>query len=150
MRYRNHAVSLLAWVVVWVFWLTLTHSFHPTFLLAVIVTTSLVGVYAAATYVNHLVLVPMLCASGLSLRYAVSLVATMALLTAVGLGIIRLSYLMTFGPDADPNGVYKHYAIDLFGMVVHVGAAALVVWLMQWHARRADRSALSTEKKRLP
>ena len=74
----------------------------------------------------------------------------MALLTAVGLGIIRLSYLMTFGPDADPYGVYKHYAIDLFGMVVHVGAAALVVWLMHWHVTRADRTALSTEKKRLP
>jgi hypothetical protein len=55
----------------------------------------------------------------------------MALLTAVALAIIRLSYLVTIGPDPDPYGLYKHYAIDLFGMAVHVGLAALIVRLMK-------------------
>jgi hypothetical protein len=33
------------------------------------------------------------------------------------------------GPDPDPNGAYKHFAIDLFGMVVHSVVAARVVTL---------------------
>ena len=123
--------SMFAWIAVWGFWLTLTYGFHPTFLLALIVTTSLVSVYSVASYVNHLVLVPRLSARGMGWRYLISLVAVMALLTAVGLAMIRLSYLMTLGPDPDPYGLYKHYAIDLFGMVVHVGAAALIVRFKQ-------------------
>lgn len=51
-------LSLVAWVGVWAFWLAVTHKFHPTFALAVIVTPSLVVAYAVAAYVNHLVLVP--------------------------------------------------------------------------------------------
>lgn len=123
--------SLFAWIAVWGFWLALTYHFHPTFLLAVIVTTSLVGVYAVASYVNHLVLVPRLCSRGMGWNYLISLVAVMALFTAVGLAMIRLSYLLTLGPDPDPYGLYKRYAIDLFGMVVHVGAAALICRLTQ-------------------
>lgn len=123
--------SLFAWIAVWGFWLTLTYGFHPTFLLAVIVTTSLVGVYAVATYINHLVLVPRLCTRDIGWSYLISIGAVMALLTAVGLAMIRISYLVTLGPDPDPYGLYKHYAIDLFGMVVHVGIAALIVRFTQ-------------------
>ena len=123
--------SLLAWIAVWGFWLTLTYGFHPTFLLAMIVTTSLVGVYAVTTYINHLVLIPRLCSGGIGGRYLISITAVMTLLTAVALAIIRLSYLVTLGPDPDPYGFYKHYAIDLFGMAVHVGLAALVVRFAQ-------------------
>ena len=79
------------------------------------------------------------------MKYVVSLVATMALLTAIALVVIRVSYFITWGPDADPNGAYKHYAIDLFGMVIYVGAAALVVWLMKWTITDADRAARSAE-----
>lgn len=121
------ASSLLVWVGVWVFWLALTRDFHPTFPLAVIVTTSLVAAYAVAAYVNHLVLVPRFWSAGHRWWYAVWLAITMALLTAAALAVIRVSYLELWGPDADPYGVYKHYAIDLFGMAVHVSVAALVV-----------------------
>lgn len=79
---RRFCVSLLFWVGVWVFWLATTHTFHPTFALAVIVTTSLVTCYAVAAYVNHLVLVPRLWAAGRYRRYAAWLAITMALLTA--------------------------------------------------------------------
>ena len=48
-------------------------------------------------------------------------------LIAAALAVIRVSYLKLFGPDADPNGVSKHFAIDLFGMAVHLPAAAVVV-----------------------
>ncbi len=123
--------SLFAWIAVSGFWLTLTYGFHPTFSLAVIVTSSLVSVYAVATYVNHLVLMPRLWSQGMGWSYIISIVAVMASLTAVGLAMIRLAYLVTLGPDPDPYGLYKHYAIDLFGMMVHFGAAALIGRFMQ-------------------
>jgi hypothetical protein len=123
--------SLFAWIAVWCFWLTLTRGFHPSFSLAVIATTSLVGFYAIAAYTNHLVLVPRLCSHGVGWSYLISMAAVMALLTALALAIIRISYLVTLGSDPDPYGLYKHYAIDLFGMVVHVGLASLAVRLTQ-------------------
>ncbi len=67
------------------------------------------------------------------MKYTLTLVATMAILTASALAVIRLAYFLVLGPDADPLGVYKHFAIDIFGMVVHVSAAALVVWLVKYN-----------------
>jgi hypothetical protein len=96
-------------------------------LLAVIVTTVLVVAYATAAYVNHLVLVPRIFASKRYGVYALLLGAVMVVLTALALGVIRASYMELEGLDPDPFGVYKHFAIDLFGMVVHVGAATMVV-----------------------
>jgi hypothetical protein len=110
----------------------LTRHFHPTLLLAVIVTTSLVSAYAIASYLNHTVLIPRFWVTQRRLRYGVWLLLLMAILTAVALTILRTAYLTMLGPDPDPNGVYKHYAIDFFGMVVHVSAAAGVMRLREW------------------
>ncbi len=105
----------------------MTRDFHPLFSLAVVVTTSLVVAYAAAAYVNHLVLIPRLFATGRRWSYASGLAVTMAVLTAAALAVIRVTYAEWWGPDPDPNGVYKHFAIDLFGMAVHLVGAAVVV-----------------------
>jgi hypothetical protein len=51
----------------------------------------------------------------------------MAALTAAALAVIRTAYAAWWGPDPDPHGAYKHYAIDLFGMALHVLAAAVTV-----------------------
>ncbi len=126
-HFRRIGASLVAWVGVWAFWLIVTRDFHPLFSLAVVVTTSLVVAYAAAAYVNHLVLIPRLFATGRRWSYASGLAVTMAVLTAAALAAIRVTYAEWWGPDPDPNGVYKHYAIDLFGMAVHVLLAAGVV-----------------------
>ncbi len=120
--------SLIAWLAVGVFWLIVTRAFHPTWLLAIIVTSSLVCAYAAASYINHLALVPKYFSTGRYGMYAAALFATMVVLTALVLAIIRFSYFEALGPDPDPNGVYIHFAIDLTGMLVHVTAAAFVVW----------------------
>lgn len=130
-------VSLLGWLVVWTFWLFSTRNSHPTFLLSFIVTSSLVCAYAAAAYGNHLLLIPRLWTRGLHWQYVACLVTMMAIFTAFSLAIIRFSYTMICGPDTDPYGVYKHYAIDLFGMVVHVAGAALIVWFAS-RLRNAD------------
>ncbi len=111
----------------WAFWLALTHQFHPTFTLALIVSTSLTVAFAAASYVNHYVLVPRFWALGRPIHYACWLATTMAVLTAIALAIIRTSYFVMHGPDADPHGAIKHYLIDFFGMIVHVTLAALIV-----------------------
>jgi hypothetical protein len=121
------ALSLLGWFGAWVLWFTLTRDFHPTLTLAVIVTTSLVVAYAAAAYINHLVLIPRFWATGRPIWYVFSLSMMMALLTAAALAVIRTSYFQLWGPDPDPNGAYKHFAIDLFGMAVHLLLAAGVV-----------------------
>jgi hypothetical protein len=54
-----------------------------------------------------------------------------AVLTAAALAVIRVSYVKAVGPDPDPLGVYKHYAIDFLGVLVHVAAAVLVVWVVR-------------------
>jgi hypothetical protein len=120
--------SFVAWLAVGVFWLIATKGFHPTWGLAVITTSTLVSAYAAAAYVNHLGLVPTYWRAGQYGKYAVALGITMALLTAVGLAVIRTCYYLTLGPDPDPNGVYVHYAIDFIGMAFHLIVAAGVVW----------------------
>ena len=57
-----------------------------------------------------------------------ALLVTMAVFTGVALAVIRVSYSKLEGPDPDPNGLYIHYGIDFFGMVVHLLGAAGVVW----------------------
>lgn len=130
---RRQAIrwSACAWVVVGLFWYFTTRNFHPTTVLAVIVTGSLVMAYALAAYLNHLVLIPDYWRRGRWAMYAASLLATMTILTALALLVIRYSYFYLWGPDDDPNGAYKHFAIDWLGMAVHLLAAAVVVGLVR-------------------
>ena len=123
--------SVLAWIAVAAFWLLVTRSAHPTWTLAFIVTGSLITAYAGAAYVNHLLLIPRLLAARRFAAYWVALLGTMIALTGLALAVIRISYERAFGPDADPNGVYKHFGIDFFGMAVHLLVAAAVVWIFQ-------------------
>lgn len=120
-------LSLVAWIGVWCFWMLTTRRFHPNTTIAVVVTTALVAAYATAAYLNHLVLLPRLWDAGKRGRYLAALVAVMLGFTAATLAIIRFSYRSWLGPDPDPNGVYKHFAIDFAGMVLHLAAAAAVV-----------------------
>ena len=125
---RAVGLAHLAWVGVGLFWFATTRHYHPTPALAVIVTVSLVGAFAAAADVHHLVLIPRYWRTRRYAAYSGLLLATMAAVTAAALAVIRASYLRLHGPDADPYGVYKHFAIDLFGTAVHVAVAAGVVW----------------------
>jgi hypothetical protein len=143
---RSMVVSLFGWLMAWAFWLSLTYRFHPTFALALIVTTSLIVAFAAASYCNHLIFVPRYWTLNRHGEYVCWLAATMAIFTAIALAIIRTSYFEMYGPDADPYGVYKHFAIDLLGMIVHVAIAAAIVWLMRTSARTTDRTSVESEQ----
>lgn len=124
---RRLGISLIVWFMVWLFWLAMTHQFHPMLILAVIVTTCLVLAYAVESYLNQLLLIPKYWRAGRRWEYALWLSLSMTLLTAGALAAIRISYLKLWGADADPYGVYKHFAIDLFGMIVHVSVSNLAV-----------------------
>lgn len=138
--------SLVAWFGVWAFWFLTTRKFHPTAALAFTVTTALVAAYATAAYLNHLVLLPRMWEVGKRWRYLATLVAVIVTLTAAALTVIRLCYLEWWGPDPDPNGAYKHFAIDLVGMVVHLVLAAVVVTVAR---KLAARGALKAPAERL-
>src|SRR6516162_5214803 len=129
---RSSAIgwSVVAWVGVGVFWFFATQGFHPTRALAVVVTVSLVTAYAVASYVNHLVLIPTYWRTGRYTSYVTWLAFMMALLTAAGFAVLRTCYIVAMGPDRDPYGLYKNYAIDLFGMAFHLLIAAGIVWVV--------------------
>jgi hypothetical protein len=136
---RRQAIiySLAAWLTVGAFWLIATRSFHPTWTLAVITTSALVGAFASAAYLNHLVLIPRYFELGQDWTYVLMLLAMMLGLTGLALLVIRISYLRVVGPDSDPLGVHKHFGIDLFGMAVHLALAAAVVCAVQKAERRS-------------
>jgi len=71
----------------------------------------------------------------------------MAFLNGVALAVIRFSYGSMIGPDPDPLGVYKHYFIDLFGMVVHLLLAAGVVTLFQRLAKSQPKPNFDSKRK---
>ena len=116
----------MIWFSVWAFWLFATRGFHPTFPLALITTTSLILAYAGEYYLNQFFLVPKFFHKGSMAKYVCLLLASMASLTGLALLIIRMSYTEIIGPDPDHLGAPKHFAIDLFGMAVHLGAASLI------------------------
>lgn len=127
-RKRAILLSIAAWIAIWVFWLATTRSFHANWTLATIATTAMIVCFAAAAYVNQLLLVPRLWRRRRFATYFASLLLVMFGLTAVALAVIRVFYTVVFGPfPVKPWHV--DYGIDFFGMVVHVAAAAFVVWL---------------------
>ncbi len=128
---RAHPV----WVAVGLFWFVITRDFHPTTELAAILTVALVAAFAVSVDVNHAVLIPRYGRTRRYGAYAALLLGTMVAATAVALAVIRGAYFELHGPDADPYGLHKHFAIDLFGTSVHVAGAAVVVQAWRNSAR---------------
>jgi hypothetical protein len=118
--------------------------------LALITTGSLVLAYAIVAYVNSFVLVPRYWLARDYARYFARLIAVMALFTALVLAIIRTSYFRSLGPDPDPNGLYKHFAIDFLGMAAHLAGTAVVLNISsRWYPSTAwtpRRAATRPEK----
>ena len=145
-RRTKITLSLIVWVGVWGFWVLTTRKFHPTVHLAFIVTTALVAAYATAAYLNHLVLLPALWNAGKRWQYLATLVTIMVTLTVAALALIRLCYRQSLGPDPDPSGVYKHFAIDFGGMVVHLlGAAGVMAAAKKISGRGALKAPAEAE-----
>lgn len=121
--------QILLWLLLLAFWIVFSIDYHPTLLIDVIVTSLLLVAYASAIYLNHLVLIPRFFRSHRYLQYSLGLFVYMAALTFLALFAIRATYFSL----CDPNQIgdyWQHYAIDLFGMMVHVAAAAFLLWII--------------------
>ena len=93
-------------------------------MLNVIVTGLMVIFYAAAVYLNQLVVVPVLRRYD-SWQYFMVLAALLITLNIILLSMIRYVYAMNVG-DHLLGDYWQHFAIDLFGMVLHVSVAAAI------------------------
>jgi len=109
-------------------WFVVTRNRHPTVGLAVITTSAIVVAYAVAAYLHHLILIPRFLRTGRRVAYAGLLAIVMVLLTGAALVVIRAAYERVVGPEPDPVRTWvTHFGIDLFGMAVHLLAAAAFV-----------------------
>ncbi len=119
--------QVLIWIALYALWLWVSASVHPTLVLNIVVTAVLLLFYITAVYLNTLVLVPKLFRRGKRAMYFVSLAAAMIALNFIALMLVRIAYGISEGFDT-LGDYWHHYAIDLFGMAVHVAGAAVVVW----------------------
>jgi len=143
---KREIISVRAQVLLWfallVFWTVFSTSYHPTILIDISATTLLLTFYAAIVYINYLVLLPRLRNGGKYFFYWSALLLSMIMLTFIVHALIRILYSLQ--GDADQLGDYwQHYAIDLFGMAVHLLLAAAVVWIGK---RRKNSVANSVNK----
>lgn len=125
---RRLTLSLLAWLAVGAFWLLATRGFHPSWDLAIVATGSLVVAYAGASYANHLILIPKYLRRGFVVKYCGALAALAMGFTALALAILRTYYIRAIGAGS-VHSLELDYALDLFGMIVHLAGAAGVVRL---------------------
>lgn len=122
--------SVVAWLAVGIFWLLTTRRFHPLWSLALIATGALVTAYAAASYINHLILIPRYLRAGFVGRYLAILLGVMVVFTGLALAVLRTAYIHALGPGS-VNKIGTDFGIDLFGMAVHLLGAAGVVWAVR-------------------
>lgn len=123
------AAHAFAWVAVYGFWLWATRAYHPTLSIAAAATFLLVASFAAAFYLDRLVLASRLAGGR---RLAALLAVEMGLNLAV-VAAIQLVYDAMWGPDPRRFGFSTNVATDFLGMHLHVVAA-------RWIAARIGRS----------
>jgi len=103
----------------------MTVGFHPTLEITLVATAMLSLCYAAAVYLNQMVLVPRLFYEDKQRLYYLSLTASMLLLTFMVLSLIRAVYRWE-GYGEYLGSYWENFVIDLFGMVVYVSVTSLL------------------------
>jgi hypothetical protein len=131
---RNFVLSVVGWLIGGFFWLGVTRNFHPTWTLAIVVTTTLIVAYATAAHVHHHHLIPTYWQAGRLKMHLICLTCTMVALTGIALAIIKVSYLYLFGPYP-VNNWFIDFALDFFGMAVHLVLAMAAVALFKRFSR---------------
>jgi hypothetical protein len=121
--------QILIWLLLYALGIVVSIGYHPTLLINVIVTALFLCAYASGVYLNHLILIPRLFRSRNYLGYFSSLIGVMAVLTFIVLFAIRATYFSLWDPNLIGD-YWWNYGIDLFGMIVHVSGAALLVWIV--------------------
>jgi hypothetical protein len=137
MSVRRITLHLALWSGVFVFWLLVTRQHHPTWMAAWLATAVLVLTFALAVYVNSLWLLPEFAGRKLWLRYLFSLVALIAVLDLIAVLSIQLIYDWLGVPREGRYGFWFNMASDGAGILVHVVAAAGLMWLVKYLRRGA-------------
>jgi len=122
-------LQVVIWLALLVFWTLFSIAYHPSILTDIAVTIVLLSSYAVMVYFNYLILIPHFLHTRGYLQYVIALLISMCGLMFVAFNIIRLIYTY-FGYSALIGDYWYNYAIDLFGMIVHVSAAMLLVWIV--------------------
>lgn len=139
MSFGRLALHVAVWSGVFIFWLSVTRQHHPNLTIAVSATAVLVSSFALAVYVNSFLLLPGLARRRFWLRYVISLLATVAVLDLIAVLLIQFIYDRLWGPDPLRYGFWFNMASDGFGIVVHLVAAMLVMWVARFLRRSATR-----------
>ena len=118
----------------------LVRAHHPTLLINALATSLLFASFAAAVYINHLVLIPRLLNDDRHAAYVVALLLTMVGVTLAAVFGIQFVYDALWGADPLRYGFWFNFASDFMGTLLHVAVAAvLVVFAKSRLARAAER-----------
>lgn len=138
MSFWRIILHVAVWSGVFVFWLVVTRQHHPTLTIAASVTTVLVSSFALAAYAHSLFLLPAFARQRLWFRYILSLFMTVAVLDLAAVLLIQFIYDRLWGADPLRYGFWFNMASDGFGIVVHLVAAMIVMWIVRFLRRRAS------------
>jgi hypothetical protein len=135
MSFRRIMLHIAIWSGVFIFWLFVTRQHHPTWLVAALATATLVSAFALAVYVNSLLLWPKYAKRRLWLTYLLTLLLTVAVIDFVAVLLIQFIYDWLWGTDAGRYSFLFNMASDGAGIIVHVIAAMVVMWIATYLRR---------------
>ncbi|MDP4231055.1 MAG: hypothetical protein Q8916_11705 [Bacteroidota bacterium] len=127
--------QIIIWICLFIFWVAFSRNYHPALFIDVVVTLILLSGYAFVVYVNILALIPRFWRQKRLLKYWLALLSSMLLTTLVILALVRLVY-SSFSDPARIGDYWEHFAIDFFGMAVHVFAAVCFVRIIRFLRER--------------
>ena len=121
--------QLLGWITLASLAMVLVRAHHPTLLINALATSLLFASFAAAVYINHLLLIPRLLNEDRRAAYVLALLLTMVGVTLAAVFSIQFVYDFLWGPDPLRYGFWFNFASDFMGMLLHVVGAAVLVWV---------------------
>lgn len=136
--FRRLALHVAVWSGIFVCWLVVTRQHHPTLTIAAFATAVLVSSFALAVYANSLFLLPGFAQQRLWLQYAISLLATVAILDLIAVLLIQFIYDRLWGADPLRYGFWFNMAADGFGIAVHLVVAMVLMWVARFLRRSSQ------------
>jgi hypothetical protein len=138
MSLKRIFLHVAVWSGVFTFWLIVTRRHHPTLTIAILATAVLVAAFALAVYVNALLLKPRYARARLWSKYALLLMATVALLDLEAVLLIQFIYDRLWGPDPLRYGFWFNVASEGVLIIIHLAAAMGVMRLAKHLRGRAE------------
>ena len=125
-RVLSSKAQLFTWGALYLFWVFFSIPFHPSLIVDIVVTLELLVAYAGAIYFNVLFLAPSMLHGRSTLSNGFMLVLSLMLGTFLAFSAVRGSYSI-FGFGDALGDYWQNYFIDLFGMIIHLAAASILL-----------------------